>query len=55
VLRAEAEAAQTSAEHPEFNEQHQMCAARCTSARRSLLIFLQRATQQQFITPLQGK
>jgi hypothetical protein len=53
VLRAEAEAAQTSAERPEFHEQRQMCAARNFKCQKeSLLIFLQRATQQKLITPL---
>jgi len=53
LLRAEAEAAQTSAERQEFHEQRQMCAARNFKCQKeSLLIFLQRATQQKLITPL---
>eukprot|EP00802_Teleaulax_amphioxeia_P008340 Tamp_08348.p1 GENE.Tamp_08348~~Tamp_08348.p1 ORF type:complete len:661 (+),score=103.28 Tamp_08348:141-2123(+) len=53
VLRAEAEAAQTSAERPEFHAQRQMCAARNFKCQKeSLLLFLQRATQQQLISPL---
>ena len=52
-LRAEAEAAQTSATHPQFLEQRQMCSARNFKCQKeSLIIFLQMATQQRLISPL---
>ena len=52
-LRCEAEAARTTTVLPQFQDQRQMCTARNLKCQKeSLLIFLQRATQQGLISPL---
>ena len=52
-LRCEAEEARTTTVLPQFQDQRQMCTARNLKCQKeSLLIFLQRATQQGLISPL---
>ena len=52
-LRCEAEEARTTTVLPQFQDQRQMCTAgNLKCQKESLLIFLQRATQQGLISPL---